>query len=319
MVDSFKPMDHRKQKLKANRIACFQNGDIVVADNYEHHCRYILSRDKEYKATLTSPYPYVVNYISSIIITTEGYIAFVDWTTIFVTIFNKHGKFVNRFQAAVNEPDHNLTGVAADQNGDLVVWDSQQCLVTWYSCPDGRRLKQIKVDEKMQELPQLAVNSAQQLIFYDDSVCTGNNKVIAMNNTGRELFSISPQIGERSTGKTYTGMEVGLCGLVTGEDDEIFIAMKVCIPNIGRYSGRIGKSNTGHIHRYDNKGEFQQCIIRGLHSPHDLAMTSDGALIVANDDSILKYCIEPALVEGKAIEKLRPTPGRSGMDRYRVA
>ena len=89
---------------------------------------------------------------------------------------------------------------------------------------------------------------------------------------------------------------------------------------MAKYSGLIGLPNTGHIHRYSSTGEFQQCIIRGLHSPHDLAMTSDGALVIANGNSVLKYCIEPALVEAKAMEKLRPTtPGRSEMDRYRVA
>ncbi|XP_072043444.1 uncharacterized protein [Amphiura filiformis] len=314
MVNTFKPQDKNGRKLKANRVACCSNGDIVVADNFEHHHRYIVTKEGMYKMALTPPRPYQINYIGSIAINADGYIALTDWTTPFATIFSRDGKFVNRFQAA-SSTDNNLTGIAVDKDGNLIVHDSQRT-VTQYSCPDGRQLNQIQVDGNTQELPRIATNSHHQLLFYDDSTSTGITKVIAVNNEGKEVFNISPQIGERATGKTYRGMEVGLCGLVTGgENDEIFIAMKVCIPNIDKYSGRIGRPNTGHVHRYSCTGEFQQCIIRGLHSPHDLAMTSDGSLIVANDDGILKYSVEPALVVSKTMWKPKASPDRTGKDR----
>ena len=237
---------------------------------------------------------YSINYVSSIASTKEGLVAFTDWSDKYVTLFDNEGTFVNHFQATTADLDHNLTGVATDNNGHLIVWASQEHRVTQYSCPDGKRLNCIQVDEKLQELTRIAVNSKDQLLFYDDLTSRGGNtKVILTDSNGHELFAIRPKIGERETGKTYRGIEVGVCGLALGRKNQIYLALKRCTPIMAKYSGLIGVPDTGHIHRYNSTGEFQQCIIRGLHSPHDLAMTSDGALVVANDDSILKYRMLP--------------------------
>ena len=293
-MKTIKPKDPNNKRLKAHRIKCYPRNDIVVADNFDLHCRYVLSMDGVYKMALRSCYS--INYVSSIAITNEGLVAFTDWSTRYVTLFGNDGTFVNRFEAttADSDLDHNLTGIATDNRGHVIVWASQEHKVTQYSCPDGDRLNSIQVDEKLQELTRITVNSKDQLLFYDDCTSRGGNvKVVLTDSNGRELFAIKPKIGERETGKTYRGIEVGVCGLALGKNDQIYLALKVCTPNMAKYSGLIGLPNTGHIHRYSSTGEFQQCVIRGLHSPHDLAMTSDGALTVANDDSILKYNMLP--------------------------
>ncbi len=317
MVKTFKPQDNSGRKLKSNRIACCPNGDMVVADNFEKHHRYMLTKDGEYK-TAMMPQVHSINYVSSIAINPDGYIAVTDWTSPFVTIFDPAGNFVHQFQAAPDASENELRGLAVDTGGNLIVQDCQQCTITRYSCPDGRQLSQATVGGTTHELPRIAIDKKGQLIFYDDtsSTSTGATKVIALNHAGEEVFSISPQIGERVSGKTYSGMEVGLCGLTMGgENDDIFIAMKICIHNIDTYSSRIGRSNTGHIHRYNSMGEFQQCIIRGLHSPHDLAMTPDGSLVIANDDSILKYSVVPAAVAKSKRTRKQVAGDRAGMER----
>lgn len=243
--------------------------------------------DGMYKAALTEP-PYPRDNISDIAVTKRGHIAYVGWSSDFVAVFNHNGNYLNRFKATRTTTDHNMTGIAVDKDGNFLVWDSQQRVVTCHSCPDGKLLKEVKVATEMPDLPRLAVHG-KTLFFYDDNASSENDvKVMAMDYFGKLKFTINPQIGDRDTGRTYTGMEVGLCGLVIGNNGDMFIAMKVSIPNIGCYGGRIGSANTGHIHRYTSAGEFQQCIVQALHSPYDLAITSDDLLIIANDDKIQK-------------------------------
>ena len=51
----------------------------------------------------------------------------------------------------------------------------------------------------------------------------------------------------------------------------------------------LGDGATGHVHKYDPKGAFIGCLIKGLHKLSGLGIASNGSLVITDMNSIRIY------------------------------
>ena len=186
-------------------------------------------------------------------------------------------------KAVSQTTDVRLKGVVMDSEGNILVGDRARKVINIQMHPGGKEVKEIRCGEPY--VGGIAVNSQKQIIYCSHEIGTVYSKVVAIDYSGDEVFSFTPRIDEDVTGKLWTTGIVSskiweeIDGIVCDEFDNIYLAMSV-----------IGIDNTGHIHKYNSRGKFLHCVARGLYDPCDVAIArDDGALVVANDRSILFY------------------------------
>ena len=91
---------------------------------------------------------------------------------------------------------------------------------------------------------------------------------------GNVLFHVNPSIG--GTGTETAGKAARALGVTCDEDDNVYLAVSFV------------EDNTGHIHKYSPRLEFQECIAQGLLQPQGMDYAK-GCLYVATPDSFLVF------------------------------
>ena len=259
----------------AESIAVCQQGNIAVVDTRTTGGKrvYLFDKDGGYKFTLQS---HKTDTIAKLLLpedvaeTTEGHLAVVDQTQ-YVKLFQPDGRFLKSFSTLCpdDDPDEKVTPtrVTVTPQGEVVVGDRHRRLVTIHTEADNWVPKKVAAPIRPW---YLSSNSQGHILMSDDWERT----VVSMNQQGVILFMIEDFIVDGENGEPY--------GMACDENDDVYIAvMKVSKNNQSR-------QGSGHIHQYDNKGNFLRCIAKYLRHPYGITM-SNGSLYVANKKSVHIY------------------------------
>ncbi|XP_072051421.1 mitogen-activated protein kinase kinase kinase 12-like [Amphiura filiformis] len=268
--------EHQGKQLGCCHITCCPNGDIVMA---AWEKLYLLDGDGEYKMQListgTDPDRKMGRYVEDMCVSPLGYIFVVSDCCRFVHVFTTEGKYLHCFI-----PDENSKFfrkcLAIDREGQVLVGSKD--IITVHMCPDGRVVNKIKYS--FGYLPSMVINSKNQILIHSrPSGSVYRRRVVAIDYSGKEVFSFTPKIDEDVAVRESVSH-----GIVCDDNDNIYIPI--------RKQNQV-LCNTCHIDIYSPTGKFLQCIVRGLtYNPLDLSMTPDRALVVANETSILKYSLK---------------------------
>ncbi|XP_072023208.1 uncharacterized protein [Amphiura filiformis] len=265
----------------AECIACSpHNGDLVTY-GYRNKKIDIHDSDGKYKMSFTpteqdSNKPICV---IDICVSPQGDILVVGDESKFIHVFDKQGKYLHCFKTLTKGEDENtdvrLECIAIDREGNVLVGDRKRDSITIHTYPDGRVVKKIKCSIGYN--PRMVVNSKNQILIHSrPSGSMYRRRVVAIDNSGNEVFSFTPKIDE-----DVTGRKVWPRGIVCDDEDNIYVAMMV-----------LDVVYTGHIHAYSPTGTFLQCIAKGLYYPRNLSMTPDGSLVLANCTTIQIYSLK---------------------------
>ena len=143
-----------------------------------------------------------------------------------------------------------LQSVTLKPNGNILVGDVRQKLVTEHDPTDGSIVSVTPVNTR----PYFIVVDSKGSLLISD---WNRDQIDGVNNMGDTVFRICPSIGSKTLSCR------GLCVTGTGN---IFVAVEA------------GEMDTGHIHSYDPDGKFLDCMVKGLHNPYGIAITSEGYL-----------------------------------------
>ncbi|XP_072036484.1 mitogen-activated protein kinase kinase kinase 21-like [Amphiura filiformis] len=266
-----------QDSMKAKRIACCPNGDVVIGALSKV---YILSGESNQTARVTCIIQ-VTPTIWSIAVSPQGHIITVDGSRK-VKVFDKRGEVLHDISTLMGDEDLRSqvepTCIAVDKEGRILVADSWKDVLTVHSFPGGEVMSKIK--RRIHSIHStIAVNSRSQILHHFRSTGSVYSQVAAIDYSGHEVFSFIPKIDEELT----TGKKVRPRGIVCDAYDNIYIIVKVVV-------GFVSFENTGHLHKYSPTGGFLGCLAKGLYKPCGLAITTDGsALKIADHNSILTY------------------------------
>ena len=226
---------------------------------------YLLGWDGKCKVQLTSPEAdkqKQISYVLGIVVST-GYILVLD-TTKFIKVFQQDGSYYGCFS---NGCENKLIAVNRDQH--VLLGDPGNKIMTFHTCPDGQLIKTNKYDVgPVSDYGSIVVNSKNQILHRFRPRDSVYSKVIASDDSGKQVFAFTPRIDE-----DMAGAYVCPVGIVCDTYDNIYVAMY---------------ADTGHVHKYSPTGTFLGCLAKGLPSPWDLSITHDDtSLVVANYNSIL--------------------------------
>ncbi|XP_072035450.1 uncharacterized protein [Amphiura filiformis] len=263
--------------MKAKRIACCPNGDIVIGAMSKVH---ILGGKDNRETCVTLS---VTPHIWSIAVSPQGHILAMDGTRS-VKVFDKRWKFVQDISTLMGDEDPRSqvepTCMTVDADGRILLGDIWRDNLTVHSFPDCEVMSKIKC--RIHSVHStIAANSRGQILQHFRSPGSVYSQVSAIDYSGHEVFSFTPNIDE----DLRMGKNVRPRGIVCDAYDNIYIIMKVV-------KGFESFENTGHLHKYSPTGGFLGCLAKGLYKPCGLAITTDGsALKIADHKSILTYSL----------------------------
>ncbi|XP_072037249.1 mitogen-activated protein kinase kinase kinase 9-like [Amphiura filiformis] len=263
--------------MKAKRIACCPNGDIVIGAESEV---YILGGSGNRETRVTAS---VTPRIWSIAVSPQGHILTVDGTRK-AKVFDERWTFSHDISTLMGDEDPRSqvepTCMTVDKEGRILVGDFWKDILTVHSFPDGEVM--IKIKCRIHSIHStIAVNSRSQILQHFRSHGSVYSQVAAIDYLGHEVFSFTPKIDEDLS----IGNNVRPRGIVCDEYDNIYTIMKAS-------KGFKSFENTGHLHKYSPTGGFLGCLAKGLYKPSGLAITTDGsALKIADHNSILTYSL----------------------------
>ena len=205
-----------------------------------------------------------------------------------VKLFDKDLKQTESFSTlpAAESSTAQLTCIATDANDNVFVYNRKKGIITVHGRDRDDRVyvqnKVFKIEFDTDSLHEtsaeasMVVNSKSQILLHFLPRGSKYSKVLALDTSGKEVFSFTPKFDEILYGNT-----VYPCGIECDVYDTIYVALRAS-----------NKNYSGHIYRYSPVGELIDCIAEGLYRPSDLSLTkdkSDQSLIVANWFSILVY------------------------------
>ena len=238
-----------------DNIAVVGWGGAYLLHNGQYHR--ITSPDNK-EAKLIAPNDVTVTPNNIIIITD---------TSKYIKLFHPDGQYMRSICTISSwNPftEVNTMCVAVSSQGFIVVGDRERDLITIHSESDNSFYKNIKTRI---EPWCIAVTSQLNILVSDWS----ERKVVAYNmESGGEVFVIDSWklAGDKSG-------DAGPMGLACDTEGNVYIAVGTLAPN------------TGHVHVYNEQGQYLQCIVKGLYFPCGLAWYNN-SLYIADDRAGLK-------------------------------
>ncbi|XP_072042856.1 uncharacterized protein [Amphiura filiformis] len=277
------------QPLQVQNVACCPNGNMVVNRvSHEASQLYMLSGDGEYKMQLATPDAdpcdrLQVFLVKGIAVSAQGHIVVIGMDMRYVHVFDSDGKYLSCFP--ILQPDElpsvkaDPRCVAVDRDGHVLVGEHDKKIISIFTCPEGNLVKKV-IWKSTGFTTYMRVNSQNQILYCrEGSIDSGHfqdDYVVAMDYSGNEVFNFIPRIDEEKKDR------FDIKGIECDVHDNIYILMHV-------YRGFQPIPSTGHLHQYSPTGAYMRCIDRGIENPWDLAFTYDGALVIANYNSVLVY------------------------------
>ena len=234
-----------------DRSSYYGNPHLIHNGQYQH----ITSPDNK-EAKLINPNDVAVTPNNKIIITD---------TSKYIKLFHPDGRYMRSICTLTQDenPDTKVTTqcVAVSSQGFILVGDNKRCLITIHSESDNSFYKSIKTSIGPDHI---AVTSQLNILVSNYN----ERKVIAYNmESGGEVFVIDSckLAGEPGNAKPL--------GLACDTEGSVYIAVRTY--------------DTGHVHVYNEQGQYLQCIVKGLSHPYGLAWYNN-SLYVADSGVGLK-------------------------------
>ena len=166
-----------------------------------------------------------------------------------------HFKFATVPACAIGKTQVDLRSVAVKQDGTIIIGDVKRSVLTEHSPLDGT-IKRVVPVETPPEF--LAVNRESQVLVSGEY----NGTVNMIDANGATVFTITPLMNNFPV-RCCTGV----CWSKTG----IYIAIHNKI------------EGSGHVHHYDTKGGFIECVAQDLPLPQGIRITEDEKQITVAD------------------------------------
>lgn len=258
-------------------VAVFSNGKIaVVGKSHDFKPNIYIYDDLSFnqietqesnEAKLVSP--------CDVAVTTNDVLVIADCSK-YLKCYQYDGRYVRSICTLLSpeNPDIevNITNVAVSSQGHICACDSKRKCITIHHETDKSFYKCIKTNIVW---PKYLAISSRNMILVSGGY--GDQRVESYDMSGKQLFSINTwQVWGRASWPE---------GLACDSGGNIYIA----VTNGGEYAG----DNPGHIHVYNDQGDYLQCIlsvgagINGLYQPCGLAWQNH-ALYVSDRSHAVK-------------------------------
>ena len=246
----------------ARGVACFSNGDIVVADTRNKRLSMFTSAGC-YKTTgvhseteegkLKSPWGVAVNS-DDMLLVTDGQN---------VKVYDNNLKFIHQFRPSQYDIEGHskslLCGIAVDKKNRVAVADGGRKLISLHKL-DGSIISVIS-NEMIDNPCRLTIRNKDRLIFTNYK-----RGVLCVDFTGNEVFNIKTSID---------GKPVKPTGVCCDDAGDIYVSA-----HIDR------KRRSSEIHHYDPEGVHIGCVAHGLYNPLGMTFTPVGDIVFADFYSV---------------------------------
>ncbi|XP_038064943.1 tripartite motif-containing protein 3-like [Patiria miniata] len=169
-------------------------------------------------------------------------------------------------ESEVGKTEVRLVSVTVMQNGDIIAGDIKRKVLTQHqSGKRGKLIRTIPVSIRPDFLSVLS-NGWIVISDYEEGLA---GIVDVSDGKAAEVATVRP---------TIDGDPVNHCAGVCSNSSGIYLVVST------------GFVNSGHVHHYDDLGQFVSCVAQGLYNPTGIAFTADGQqLAVADLHSVKIY------------------------------
>ncbi|XP_022095039.1 uncharacterized protein LOC110981631 isoform X2 [Acanthaster planci] len=239
-------------------IAAYRSGEIVVSD-FVNNQLVICNIKNVVQAKIP------LERVWDVAVLPNNNLVAVDETSE-VKVFTENHTLAFTFTtkpAAVDKAQVGLVSAAVGEGGNIFIGDAFSNVVSEHLPADGTLVG----TRKLHVCPHfLAVNRKGQLLVSGWNAC----KVDIMDDRNVHIViqTIHP---------TIRGKPAWCLGVCCSTKDDIFIVVTS------------SNDRLGHVHRYNTQGDFEECIVKGLHKPRGIVCIDDTKLAVANDNTVMLF------------------------------
>ena len=279
LVEIITPCDEDGTPFLVQQVVCCPNGDIVAVENGIAHATYPFSQicvlDRASGKTTRRQFQKQTNTVT---ISKEGHIVQVCRRV--VNILDKNLDHIRQFSVPSVENTnvrYKVLCASVDWNDRIVFYDKGQ-RVWVHSFSTGQLIKSFQMERQIltNSSQSMALNNNNQILVHVYPQGNIYSTVIAIDYTGKEVFTFTPTIDEDLKNRWVWAQ-----GIVCDEYNNIYVGLRV-----------MGTDNSGHIHKYSPTGRFIACIVRGLYMIKKLDIATDGSLVVADWRAIRIYKVQ---------------------------
>ncbi|XP_033642853.1 RING finger protein 207-like [Asterias rubens] len=240
-------------------VACFSNGDIVVADTIRQLLSTFTSKG-DYKSTdvQSGTRNGYMKLHFGVAVTSDDLLLATDGQD--VKVYDRELRYIRQFRPSRNKANGKsgslLRGIAVDEKDRIAVADCERKVITLHK-KDGIIFRTIYHGD-IGRICRLSVSSKERVIFtnYDEM------KLVCVDFRGNEVFN----------------------NIITSVDGNPVKPDGVCCDDAGDMyvSVHCGERGPCEIHHYDASGEHIGRVARDLFNPAGMSLTHTGDFIVAD-------------------------------------
>ncbi|XP_071796141.1 uncharacterized protein [Asterias amurensis] len=246
----------------AEGVACFSNGDIVVAD-IVRELVFTFTSEGSYKSTgvQSGTEDGKLKQPRGVAVTSDDLLLVTDGQD--VKVYDRELRYIRQFRPSQNEVEGQsaslLFGIAMDNKDRIAVADCGREVKSLHNM-DGSTISTICNDD-ITKSSHISVSNKERLVlanFYD-------MKIVCLDFMGNEVFNIRPSID---------GKRLRPYGVCCDEAGDIYV------------TNHNSKRGAKEIHHFHASGEYIGCVARGFCWPMNMTFTPTGDLIVADKNSV---------------------------------
>ncbi|XP_038056022.1 tripartite motif-containing protein 2-like [Patiria miniata] len=242
----------------AAAVACFTNGDIVVADTRLNRLSLFSSTGRYKTSVAKGDLRHQLEAPLGVAGTHDDLLFVTDKKK--VKVFDTELQIVRAFTPLADDADgrskSKLTAVAVDSQR-VAVADTGRKVISVHNL-DGSLIASISNNMVSD---YLAISNFGCLVFTNGE----GHSLLCINFKGKEMFSVKTLMN---------GKAAKPAGVLCDDDETIYVAV---------HSGIRGASE---VQRYDSNGAFVATVAQGLYNPLEMAFTPAGDVVVADLHSV---------------------------------
>ncbi|XP_038053170.1 uncharacterized protein LOC119725709 [Patiria miniata] len=232
-------------------IAAYKTGEVVIAD---------FANDRvvvcDTKSIVQDVIP--LERVWDVAVLPHDYLVAVDETSE-VKVFTEKRDVAFTFPTNPDKKQVGLVSVAIGPDSKIFIGDAATNVVTEHLPTDGALVG----TRQLHACPHfMAVNSKGQLLVSSWNSC----RVDIMGDGDAVMQTIHPCIHDKPA---------WCLGVCCNAKDDIFVVVTS------------SDDTLGHVHQYSSRGDFEQCVMQGLHKPRGVVCIDDTQLAITNDDAVL--------------------------------
>ena len=259
------------EPLYLSRVAVCSNGKVVVINSY-NDTAHIHDHGVYHQIISPSSEKFKLIMSSDVVVTKNNIILITD-SSKFIKLFRADGKYVRAIctLAESENPDTKVdtTCVAVSSQGYIFVGDTWTEKIRIHHVTDELYYKCIQP----KILPvYLAVTCRHNDSAGTNIIISDVGRVVSYNmESGKEIFTID------SWKLDDVSEDAHPFGVGCDDKDNIYIIV------------RTHDYNTGHVHVYNDRGEFLECIVKGLFFPRGLTWWNNSLYIADSLQGVKVY------------------------------